>query len=214
MTRTATSIIIRARLSFPQLFQMRAFGDAVPCYSSLLVVEGADDKTLVAKTLKAVAVEAYGPKKAKEVIAKVKEKQIKDAEYIESKGLPEGSLVFNAKNKKQRPGVVARTANPKTGKAEQITEEMGTTAGGPHEMYGGVECNVALTIYSYSHPTGGDGVAFGLDGLQRWDEGERFGGGRTSPEDLFTFDTPEEVDLSDVLADEDDEDDDPIADIL
>ena len=214
MSRTAASIIVRARLSFPQLFQMRAFGDAVPCYSSLLVIEDPDDKQLVATTLKNVAVEAYGPEKAKAILRKVKENQIKDAEYIKAKGLPEGSLVFNAKNKKARPGVVARTANPKTGKAEQITEEMGTTAGGPHEMYGGVECNVALTIYSYSHPTGGDGVAFGLDGLQRWDEGERFGGGRTSPEDLFTFDTPADVDLSDVLADEAEEDDDPIADIL
>jgi hypothetical protein len=74
-----------------------------------------------------------------------------------------------------------------------------------------VVCNVALAVFPYRHKTGGNGVAFGLTAVQRWEEGERFGGSVVSADDLFEFEEAAEVDLADVMSDEDD---DPIADIL
>jgi hypothetical protein len=209
---TRQDLMVQARLSFPSLYKMTAYEGSAPAYASLIVVEDKAIQKQIVEAVKAVATAEFGAKEAATIVKKMASKgQFKDAEYLEAKGLPEGSLTFNAKNKKRQPGVVGRTADPKTGKAIQITEEMATEANGAYEMYGGVVCNVALAVYPYRHKTGGNGVAFGLTAVQRWDEGERFGGAITSTEDLFDFDTPEDVDLGDVLAEDED---DPIADIL
>lgn len=207
-------IMVRGRLSFPSLYEMTGYEGSQPAYASLIVVEDKATQRRIVEAVNAVATAEFGVDEAKRILKKMKTNgQFKDAEYLEAKGLPEGALVFNAKNKKRQPGVVARFADPATGKPKVITEEMATESGGPCEMYGGVVCNVALAIYPFRHKSGGNGVAFGLTAVQRWEEGERFGGAVTTVDDLFDFEMPEEADLSDVLAEDEDEDD-PIADIL
>lgn len=212
-TDNRQDLMVRARLSFPSLYQMTGYEGSVPAYSSLIVVEDPATKKRIMEAVKEVATAEFGPAEYKRIAKKMIEpkSQIKTPEYIEEKGLPEGSLVFNAKNKKRQPGVVGRTADPKTGKAIVITEDMATESDGAYEMYGGVVCNVALAVFPYTHKTGGKGVAFGLTAVQRWEEGERFGGTVVSTDDLFEVEEAEEVDLADVMSDEDD---DPIADIL
>lgn len=203
-------IMVQGRLSFPSLYKMTGYEGSAPAYSSLIVVEDAAAQKRIKAAVTEVAVAEFGKDEAVRILKKMATKgQFKDEDYIEQKGLPEGSTVFNAKNKKRQPGVVGRTADPKTGKAIVITEDMATDANGDYEMYGGVVCNVALAIYPFRHKTGGNGVAFGLTAVQRWDEGERFGGSVVSTDDLFTFEEAEEVDLGDVL-----DEDDAIADIL
>jgi hypothetical protein len=183
-TDNRQDLMVRARLSFPSLYQMTGYEGSVPAYSSLIVVEDPATKKRIMEAVKEVATAEFGPAEYKRIAKKMIEpkSQIKTPEYIEEKGLPEGSLVFNAKN-------------PKTGKAIVITEDMATESDGAYEMYGGVVCNVALAVFPYRHKTGGNGVAFGLTAVQRWEEGERFGGTVVSADDLFEFEEAEEVDL-------------------
>lgn len=204
---TRQDLMAQARLSFPSLYQMTGYEGSQPAYSSLIVVEDPATQKRIKQAVTEVAVAEFGKDEAKRILKKMASNgQFKDEDYIEQKGLPEGSLVFNAKNKKRQPGVVGRTADPKTGKAIVITEEMATKSDGDYEMYGGVVCNVALAIYPYRHKTGGNGIAFGLTAVQRWEEGERFGGSVVSTEDLFEFEEAEEVDLADVMGEDEDED--------
>lgn len=54
----------------------------------------------------------------------------------------------------------------------------------PGEIYGGVWAKVALNAYAFSGDTN-RGVTFGLNGVQKWKDGERFGGGRPAVTDMF-----------------------------
>jgi hypothetical protein len=51
-------------------------------------------------------------------------------------------------------------------------------------IYGGCYAKVNLNPYAYSG-TENKGVTFGLNGVQFWSDGERFGGGRPKMEDMF-----------------------------
>ena len=51
-------------------------------------------------------------------------------------------------------------------------------------VYSGCFCKVNLGAYAYD-TKGNKGVTFGLNGVQFWTEGERFGGGRPAVKDMF-----------------------------
>ena len=51
-------------------------------------------------------------------------------------------------------------------------------------VYGGCWCKVNINPYAYSG-TENKGVTFGLNGVQFWKDGERFGSGRPRVEDMF-----------------------------
>jgi hypothetical protein len=54
----------------------------------------------------------------------------------------------------------------------------------PEEIYGGVWAKVALNAYTFSGDTN-KGVTFGLNGVQKWKDDERFGGGRPPVAQMF-----------------------------
>ena len=54
-----------------------------------------------------------------------------------------------------------------------------------NEIYGGCYCKVNVNIYTFERPEN-KGVTCGLNGLQKMDDGESFGGGRPSVDTMFT----------------------------
>ncbi|MDA8113552.1 MAG: DUF2815 family protein [Acidithiobacillus sp.] len=52
------------------------------------------------------------------------------------------------------------------------------------EVYGGCFCKVNCNVYTYEMELN-KGITCGINGVQKWAEGERFGGGRPSLESMF-----------------------------
>ena len=65
-------------------------------------------------------------------------------------------------------------------------------------VYSGCICNVSINFYPFA-VSGNKGVAAGLGNVQKWEDGERLGGGRKNAENEFDFDDMEETDLDDLL---------------
>jgi len=55
----------------------------------------------------------------------------------------------------------------------------------PGEFYGGVFAQATVNVYAWEHPTGGKGVSFGLQNIQKVRDGDSFGGGKSNPDDDF-----------------------------
>ena len=55
-------------------------------------------------------------------------------------------------------------------------------------IYGGCKCRVNMNAYTYSNKS--DGVTFGLNGVQKWEDGESFGGGKPALESMFDKTAP------------------------
>lgn len=53
-----------------------------------------------------------------------------------------------------------------------------------NEVYGGCFCKVGINAYSYDVGSN-KGVTLGLNGVQKWADGESFGGGRPSADSMF-----------------------------
>lgn len=197
-----------AILSYPNLFEPRGYAGSTPKYSGALVLVDGSDMGPLKKAIAAVAIERFGDK-AKSILKG--NPPIHGPEKSEEKGYPEGSSFINAKSTRQ-PGIVSRYADPKTGKPTVITEDMATEPDGSFEMYPGVLVKAYISVYAYD-TSGNRGVAFGLEGIQRWDESDRLDG-RTAVVNVFDAEMPDEADLGDIMGDDEEDEDDPIADIL
>jgi len=57
-----------------------------------------------------------------------------------------------------------------------------------NEIYGGCFCKVNMNVYSFDMATN-KGLTFGVNGVQKWDDGESFGGGRPDVDSMFTAET-------------------------
>jgi len=193
-----------AILSYPSLFEARSYNGGAAKYSTALVFPKGSDLKPLKEAIKEVAKERFGDKAAS--ILKNNNPLRTD---VEEKGYPDGATFFNAKSTRQ-PQIVSRYADPKTGKPVVIDEEAATEPDGPNEMYPGVLVKAYISVYAYD-TSGNRGVAFGLEGLQRWDEGERLDGVRAV--NVFEAEMPAEADIAD-LNGESDEDESGIDDIL
>lgn len=77
------------------------------------------------------------------------------------------------------PFIIWKTRDAK-GKWVMETKESGT-------IYSGCKGKMTLQMYSYNHPDGGDGIAVTVIGFQKFEEGERIGGGGGSSVDPSRF---------------------------
>jgi hypothetical protein len=93
------------------------------------------------------------------------------------------------------PGVVSRYADPVTKKPRKVTKDE-QVPGNPNEVYAGCLIRAAVNAYGYDRQ-GNKGVSFGLNGVQKVDEGKRLDN-RVAAEDTF------EADLSEAPASIDD----------
>lgn len=164
----------KGRLSFPTLFEPRAMpGGGEPKYGCTIIFDtDADLKPLKAAAL-AAAKEKWGDK-AEDLIRTKKVKwPFLDGGNELRQGFGEGTT-FIRPNAKSKPGVVDRYAGP-DGKPRPITD--------PADIYPG--CYVRASVRAFAYDTSGNkGISFGLQNLQKLDEGERLDG-RMRAEDEF-----------------------------
>jgi hypothetical protein len=179
-----------AILSYPHLFTPQEpfrnkngepQGD--PKYGAVLVFDKSADLSELKEAVKIAGEEKFGSSFGKMLKAgKIRSPFRQDGE---EKGYPEGSTYINAKSTDQ-PGVVDRYADPKTQRPRTITD--------PNEVYPGAIVKASVTAYGYD-VNGNKGVAFALNNIQKWDEGDRLDS-RIAAEDEFEAEAPAEADLS------------------
>ena len=182
-----------AILSYPHLFKPQAPMEegGTPMYGCVLVfTKDADLRELKAAALEA-ATEKYGDKAAGMIRAgKLKWPFRTD----DDKGYPEGSCFISPRSK-DKPLVVGRFKDPTDGKAVVIEDEA--------VVYAGSIVKGLVKAYCYDR-SGNKGVTFGLNGIQKWADGDRLDG-RVSARDAFDAEEPVTADLADMTGEDDEE---------
>lgn len=162
----------KARLSFPNLFTPKAgMNGGDEKYSACLVfAPGTDLSELEAAALN-VAKEKWADKA--EGLLRTGRLRWPFRTDVEEKGYEPGSVFINV-NSKNQPGVVGRYAGP-DGKPVAIED--------PLEVYAG--CYVRASVKAFAYDTSGNrGISFGLNNIQKLDDGPRLDG-RKRAEDEF-----------------------------
>lgn len=153
------------RVSFPQVFEPKGFEGQEPKYSVVMLFDKATDISAL-KKLAQKAVEERWPDPAKR--PKGLKNPFRDGD-IEKAGMDGyANTIFITATSKMKPGLVDKNAQP-------IIDQ--------DEFYAGCYARAQLTAYAYDK-AGNKGVAFGLQHIQKLEEGEPFSG-RAKAEDVF-----------------------------
>lgn len=186
------NVIIRGRISYAHIFEPYAMQDGQEEKYSLCLLIDKEDSAQVDKVKTAIkeAIDEGVKKKWQGKKPARLKLPLRDGDD-EKPDAPEysGMYFLNANSAKRKPDVVLRYKDPVTGKPVDGT---------PETVYSGCICNVSLSFYPFS-ASGNNGVAVGLGNVQKWEDGERLGGGFSSAEDEFGFDEPEEAGLDDMF---------------
>lgn len=160
----------RFRMSFPQLFTPKAFGDQEPTYGVTCLFEPGADLTNLQKAAGHAAIEKWGDKAVADFRAgKIRSPFRQQSEKDHLEGYEEGGIFIIARTK-TKPGVVGPNVQP-------VTD--------PESAYPGRWARASLSVFAWSHPQGGRGVSFGLNNIQLLDDAPAFGAGRSKPSDDF-----------------------------
>lgn len=180
-------VLKNVRLSFPDLFQPRAFkgadGDAsAPKYkATFLLPKDHPQIQEVEAAIKSVAADKWGAK-AGAILAGIRGNPNRccwqDGDTKEYDGYA-GHMALSANNK-ARPKIIDRDRS-------DLTERDG-------RPYAGCYVNAIVSFFTYDNP--GKGISASLAGVQFLRDGDAFSGGRPASADDFD-------DLSDLGADED-----------
>jgi len=156
------------RVSFPYVFEkaksLEAGKDGK--YEITLYIPKTEDISAFRANLEKVAREAFGTKFVS--LEKLKHPPIKDGDDKDPSDPAYGHWIIRAKSSK-RPVVVDASRSPIESK---------------DALYGGCYGRINITPASYAIPTGW-GVTLYLNAVQKVKDGERFGGGGVSAEDVF-----------------------------
>ena len=188
-----SNVILRGRISYAHIFEPHAMNPSSdPKYSLSLLIPKADAE-MVEKAKRAIneAIsdgmdKKWGGKRPGNLRT-----PLRDGDEDRPDDPVYGGCYFincNA-NEKYPPKVVLRYRDP-------VTKEI--VYGDEESVYSGCICNVSVSFYPYD-VNGNRGVAAGLGNVQKWEDGERLGGGARSVESDFGFEDAEDVDLDDLL---------------
>jgi len=151
------------RASFAHLTKPRAISEGSPPKYSVTVVLDMSDKDHAAfldvlrESALAVAREKFGAKLPKKLRMPFKDGDEEDRPEWQ------GCVVFGASASEDfPPDIIGPDRQPILDNAE---------------VYSGMYCRCSLRPYAWSHPTGGQGVSFGLGNVQKLADGEPFSGG-------------------------------------
>lgn len=181
----------RAVLSFPHLFAAQAGPDGgkAKFSTALVFVPDADGKPSNIDELKKAAAAVAEAKFGAQWQDGVRSGKIQwPFRNDEDKGYPKGSVFINVRSE-EKPGIVSRVKGP-DGKPTPITD--------PKEMYPGCIVRATITAFAYEFRQGGTGpvmkkgVSFGLNNIQKLDEGTRLDN-RVAAEDDFEADLQPEA---------------------
>lgn len=156
------------RVSFPYVFEKAASLEAGKegKYEITLYIPKSEDISKLRANLEKVAREAFGAKF--QSLEKLKHPPIKDGDEKDPSDPAYGHWIIRAKSAK-RPVVVDASRSPIESK---------------EAIYGGCFGRINITPASYAIPTGW-GVTLYLNAVQKVKDGERFGGGGVSAEEVF-----------------------------
>ena len=178
--------------AFASVFQPKAFGKNAKGkqkYSVTMIFPKGQDFAPLTEVIKTVAKKKWGDK-ADAIVRKQAEgdkRLFKDGSLMVAQnyaGFIEGAVYLQASNE-QRPGLVKKVGE----KLHHIKEEA--------EFYSGCMAIAAVSVYAWDNDFG-KGVSFSLDNIQKIADGERLGGGRSSPESDFETPMGEET-LEDIF---------------
>lgn len=151
------------RVSFPAVFEPKAFNDGEPKYSVVMLFDSKADLTEMNRILKEAAVEKFGAK-----LPTGLRSAFRDGKEKEALQGYEAGMKFATASSKQRPGLVNAAV-------ETIVDR--------DDFYAGCYARATVTAFAYDR-NGNKGVSFGLHNIQKIKDGERFDG-RTAAEDDF-----------------------------
>lgn len=164
--------IKNTRLSFPDLFQPRAYqaGSKLKYKATFLVPKGSPQAKEIEAAILATAKEKWGAKAEatlKSIVNNPNRYCYQDGETKTYDGY-EGMMAFSASNA-VRPTIIDRDRTP-------LTEDDG-------KPYAGCYVNAIVEIFTYEDP--GKGISASLSGVQFVKDGEAFSGGRPAKVDDF-----------------------------
>lgn len=156
------------RISFPYLFEKAKSLDSEKegKYEVTLYIPKSEDISALRANLEKVCREAFGAKF--QSLEKLKHPPIKDGDEKDASDPAYGHWIIRAKSSKRPVVVDASRANIESKEA----------------VYGGCYGRINVTPGSYAIPTSW-GVTLYLNAVQKVKDGERFGGGGVSAEDVF-----------------------------
>lgn len=164
--------IRNARLSFPDLFQARAYEDGgqAKYKATFLVPKGSAQAKEIEEAINRAATDKWGAK-AEAILKSIRGNPnrycYQDGETKTYDGY-DGMMYISASNK-VRPTVIDRDRTP-------LTE-------GDGRPYAGCYVNAIIEIFTYENP--GKGISASLSGVQFVKDGEAFSGGRPAKADDF-----------------------------
>ena len=174
---------------FPNVFQMRSYKGGTPSYSVRLMFdksnkEHMDFLKLLAADMKSVLERQWPDEATRPRIPVVghDKSPIKDGDKnCNGQGIPfkeknpevAGHFFFNCS--KYTEGLIVVDRN----KAEILNKG---------DIYSGCKCKVNINAYARTRADN-PGVSIGLNGVQKWEDGERIGGGAPSVDEMFTADS-------------------------
>lgn len=189
------------RVSFPNVFVAKSVLGGDPTFSITMMFDKKNkDQMTDLKKIHKMAELAFkdkwpDPKKAPRVPLLGDDKSpIKDADKNKnSQGVP-----LNEKNPEYAGHYILR-ASCKEDYPPTVIDRSRQEILKKSEIYGGCICRVNFNAFAYDH-TMNKGVTFGLNGVQKWEDGESFGGGRPPVDSMFD----EDDEFVDPLNDDDD----------
>lgn len=160
------------RLSFPDLFEARAFkaGDEPKYKAAFLIPKDSPQIAEIEKAILAAATEKWGAKAAgiiKNIRNNPNKFNFQDGDSKEYDGYA-GMMAFTASSK-SRPLILDRDKTP-----------LGTADGKP---YAGCYVNASVDVFGYENS--GNGLSATLKGVQFVKDGDAFGGGAPASPDEF-----------------------------
>ncbi len=183
---SATKVITgKCRLCYEHVWEPTSMDDDSPAkYSACVVIPKSDKETLakIDAAQKAAVAEGVKSKWQGKKPAKLKLPLRDGDEERPDDEAFRGTYFLNA-NANRQPGVVDLHLNPILDK---------------EELYSGCWCRFSLTFFPFS-TRGNNGVAAGLNNIQKVSDGERLSGGSRAEDDFDDGFAQDEGDLEDLL---------------
>ena len=187
------------RLSYPHLFKAQAAEEGgKPKFSLAIVFDKATQATEEFKQMKRHFLNAGQAKYGPDLQAMILDGRLrfpirKDLD----KKYGDGSDVFINFRSDTPPGLVAREADPATGKPARITEDE-QTPGHAHELYPGCLVRCSYSAYTYDRK-GNKGIGTGLNNVQKMGEGTRIDNRKSAHEEFEADLTAAPASLEDLV---------------
>lgn len=187
------------RLSYPHLFTAQAAEEGgKPKFSLAIIWDKATQATEEFKTMKRLLLNAGRAKYGPDLEAMILDGRLrfplrKDLD----KKYGDGSDVFANFRSDTPPGLVAREADPATGKPARITAEE-QVPGHAHELYPGCQVRCSFSAYAYDRK-GNKGIGAGLNNVQKMGEGARIDNRKSAHEEFEADLTAAPASLEDLI---------------